>query len=286
MSKKMNNEASEKSGDHCNGMEAKPDSESTQADVREPAFEGVNDAAEHLPATPTAQLRASHEAAIQHRNSDERTDWSDPQRRDVKAHASPSLDEVKDRLIAARRRGPDRPLGHLAWAEDELHARSAALTKLSSPTQKRPDTDLLVYQLTRTVNTSHVPKTMAPKLRGDAVALYSALKSSDPTDSILNRLTVAMVNSVMDCHARAAQTSNPQAIDTNLRHAVKGTNAVIDLVEAQARRRGPKQIMVGKVNVEAGGQAIVGNVETQKQRPLEKENRPDPSFDNDEETGD
>lgn len=104
MSKKMNNEASEKSGDHCNGMEAKPDSESTQADVREPAFEGVNDAAEHLPATPTAQLRASHEAAIQHRNSDERTDWSDPQRRDVKAHASPSLDEVKDRLIAARRR--------------------------------------------------------------------------------------------------------------------------------------------------------------------------------------
>jgi hypothetical protein len=44
--------------------------------------------------------------------------------------------------------------------------------------------------------------------------------------------------------------------------------------------------MVGKVNVEAGGQAIVGNVETQKQRPLEKENRPDPSFDNDEETGD
>jgi hypothetical protein len=286
MSKQMNNEASEKSGDQCKGMEAKRDSESAQVDVHQSAFEGVGDDAELLPATRTAQVRASHEAAFQHSNSDERTDLADHQRRDVKASASPSPDEVKDRLIAARRRGPDRPLGHLAWAEDDLHARSAALTKLSSPQQKQPDKGLLVHQLTRAVNTSHVPKTMAPKLRSDAVALYSALQSSDPTDSILNRLTVAMTNSVMDCHARAAQAGNPQAIDTNLRHAVKGTNAVIDLVEARERRRGPKQITVGKVNVEAGGQAIVGNVETRKQRPLEKENRPDPSLANDEETGD
>jgi hypothetical protein len=67
---------------------------------------------------------------------------------------------------------------------------------------------------------------------------------------------------------------------------VKGTNAVIDLVEAQARRRGPKQIMVGKVNVEAGGQAIVGNVETPKQQRSDKETRPDPSLNPDEKTGD
>lgn len=279
MSKKMNNETSEKSPDHCNGMEAKPGSEPTQVDVRQSAIEGVGDDAELLPATRTAQAGASHEAAFQHRNSDKRTDWSDPQRPDVKACASPSLDEVKDRIVAARRRGPDRPLGHLAWVEDDLHARSAALTKLSSPQQKQPDKDLLVHQLTRSINTSYVPKTMAPQLRGDVVALHSALQSSDPTDSILNRLTVAMTNSVMDCHARAAQTSNPKAIDTNLRHAVKGTKAVIDLVEARERRRGPKQIMVGKVNVEAGGQAIVGNVETPNQRHPEKETRSHPSLD-------
>ena len=248
--------------------------------------QGVSGEAELLPATETAQTDASHEASLQHPDSGARTDLPNPPRPDVKACASPSLDDVKDRMTAARRCEPDRPLGHLAWAEDDLHARSAALTKLSSPQQKQPDKDLLVHQLTRTVNTSYVAKTMAPQLRGDAVALYSALQSRDPIDSILNRLTVAMSNSVMDCHARVAETSNPKAIDINLRHAVKGTNAVIDLVEAQARRRGPKQIMVGQVNVEAGGQAIVGNVETQKQRPLEKENRPDPSLDNDEETGD
>ncbi len=283
MSKRMNNKASEKSSAQGRGKKAERGCESTQADVRGSAFEAVG---ELIPATPTAQGNASHKAAFQHPGSNERTDLADRQRQDVQASASPSLDEVKDRIVAARRRGPSCPLGSLAKAEDDLHARSAALTKLSSPQQKQPDKNLLVHQLTRTVNTSYVAKTMAPQLRGDAVALYSALQSRDPIDSILNRLTVAMSNSVMDCHARVAETSNPKAIDTNLRHAVKGTNAVIDLVEAQARRRGPTQLMVGKVNVEAGGQAIVGNVETQKQRPLETENRPDPSLANDEETGD
>ena len=200
--------------------------------------------------------------------------------------ASPSLDEVKDRLIAARRSGPTRPLMHLARVEDELHAQSAALNKLSSRQQKPRDKNLLVHQLTRTVDTSRVAKTIATKLRGDAIALYSALQSEDPTDSILNRLTLGMLNSVMECHARAAETSNLKALDTYHRHVVKGTKSIIDLVEARERRRSPKQITVGRVNVEAGGQAIVGNVEAPKQRRPEKGIRAEPSLDTDEETDD
>ena len=276
MSKKMNNEAPEKSADQGNGMEAKHDSESTQVDVGESAFEGVGDKAKIVPAPRTGQARASHEAAFQLPDSDERTDLADRQSGTVKAYASPSLDEVKDRMIAARRSGPSFPLEHLAKAEADLQARSAALTKLSSPQQKQPDKDLLIHQLIPTVNTSRAPRAVAPQLRNDAIALYSALQSRDPTDSILNRLTVAMSNSVMECHARAAETGNPKAIDINLRHTVKGTKAVIDLVEARERRRGPKQITVGKVNVEAGGQAI-GNVETHKQGHAENETRSHPS---------
>ncbi len=248
--------------------------------------QGVSDEAELFPATVTAQARAPHETSLQHPNSDAPTDLPNRQRRDVKACASPSPDEVKARIKAAHRRGPSRPLQALAKAEADLYARSAALAKLSSPEQKRADTNLLIHQLTRTVNTSYVGKAMAPKLRGDAVALYSALQSSDPVDSILNRLLVSMSISVMDCHARAARTENPKAIDISLRHAEKGTRVIIDLVETRTHRRGPKKITVGNVNVKAGGQAIVGNVEIQKQRRCQNENRSDPSLDNDEGTGD
>src|SRR5262249_12206817 len=76
-------------------------------------------------------------------------------------------------------------------------------------------------------------------------------------------LLVAMNNSVMECHARAARTDNPRVVDTNLRHAIKGTRAVIDLVEARERRRNPKNI-IENLNVNSGGKAIVANFETNR----------------------
>ena len=266
MSKKMNNKAPEKSADQCKGMEAKRGSKSTQVDLCESAFEGVNDAAERLPATPTAQVRASHEAALQHPNSDERTDLADPQHRDVKACASPSLEEVKDRIKAARRRGPSRPLAALSKAEADLETRSEALLALSTSRQKTPDEDLLIHQLSQAVNTSDASRTTAPKLRRDTISLFSSLDSNDPIESILDRHIVAMSVSAMHCQARAAFAGNPKALDTYLRHFEKMTKVLIELVEARERRRRPKQVVVGNVNVEAGGQAIVGNVEPQSQR--------------------
>ena len=120
----------------------------------------------------------------------------------------------------------------------------------------------------------------------ETMALYTALQSGDPIDSILNRLIVAMTNTVMQSHGRALETRNPQAIDINLRHAVKGTKAVIELIEAKTRRRGSNQITVGKVNVEAGGQAIVGNVDARKTRRPETRDCCDPPRDHIEETDD
>jgi hypothetical protein len=158
-----------------------------------------------------------------------------------------------------------RPLRRLANAEAELQARSAALAKLSSMA-KEPDKDLLTRQLLRTVNTSYVPHSMAPKLGNDAIALYASLQSRNPVESILNRLLVGMTNSVMHCHARAAATHDLKAIDISLRHAEKGTRVIVELVKARKRRRSSKKVTVGKVNVNAGGQAIVGNVETRKRR--------------------
>jgi hypothetical protein len=228
------------------------------------ARQGLGDEAEA--AIDDAQATVSPEPTLEPPNSDTR--MPNRQHRDVKASDPPSPDEVKARLEAARQRGPSRPLYALAKAEADLNTRSAALAQLSGPEKKRPD--LLIHQLTSTVNTSYVPRVIAPKLRNDTVALYSDLHSSDPIESILDRLTVATLNNVMACHARAARTENLKAIDVNLRQAAKGTRVVIDLIEARARRRGPQKVRVGNVNVKAGGQAIVGNVEAPKNRSKTK----------------
>lgn len=283
MSKLVNNEASEKSSAQCNGMEARRNSESAQADIRQCAVQG--DEGKSVRALSTAQSSSCHGAEPQHPDSNQDTSLEGRQHRDVKAGASPSPEEVKDRLIAARRRGPSHPLHCLAKAEADLHERSTALTKLSGQ-QKRPGKYLLVHQLPRAVSTNNVAKTIVPDLRGDAIALYSALGSEDLIESILNQHIVAISSRVMDCHARAAETSNPKAADVYLRHVEMGTKGLIHLVEARERRRSPKQVTVGQVNVEAGGQAIVGNVEAPKRRRLEKENRLRPSLENEEDTGD
>ena len=95
--------------------------------TKKPERQGVGGEAELLPATETAQAGVSDEASLQHPDSDARTDSPNRRRPDVKACASPSPEEVKDRIIAARNRGPSSPLYALAQAEADLHARSAAL---------------------------------------------------------------------------------------------------------------------------------------------------------------
>lgn len=104
-----------------------------------------------------------------------------------------------------------------------------------------------------------------------------SLQSQDGIESILDRLIVAMSNSVMACHARAAETRDPRAIDVNLRGAEKGSKALIGLVEARERRRNPKQFVVEKLNVE---QAILANFETPSVRSAD-ESQVEPSLDSD-----
>lgn len=185
--------------------------------------------------------------------------------------------QAKLRLQEARRSGNDRPLAQLVHAETELKNRSQALQAISAPKQKKPDKDLLMYQLAHSVNASRTNRTFASKIKRDTMRLYSALDSSDTLESILDRNIVALSNSAMECHTRAALTSKPQALDINLRHAAKMTMALTRLVELRERRRRPKQIVVGNVNVEAGGQAIVGTVEAHKSRSRSDEDPDDES---------
>ena len=74
-----------------------------------------------------------------------------------------------------------------------------------------------------------------------ALDLYENIEKRDALDSMIAMLAVSLT-----------------------RHATKGAATVADLVKVLDKRRGAKseKVTVGQVNVEAGGQAIVGNVES------------------------
>jgi len=101
-----------------------------------------------------------------------------------------------------------------------------------------------------------------------ALDLYFDLAPSDATESILSMLAVSVASASLDCLTQAAN-ANPTWIegrDLNLRHGLKGAAVAAELVKVLDARHGngPKKVTVGSVNVEAGGQAIVGNVESRR----------------------
>ena len=111
--------------------------------------------------------------------------------------------------------------------------------------------------------------------------LYVGLKPQSALQSILSTLIVNVSNATNECLFLAAKIppSELQHRDINLRHAFKGAAVVTQLVDALERVRGSRtgSVNVGNVNVESGGQAIVGTV--QSNPPREKEPEPAPSSD-------
>jgi len=99
--------------------------------------------------------------------------------------------------------------------------------------------------------------------------LYLGLHPKSALESILASLIVGVSNAANDCLSQAARVA-PKEIqhrDVNLRHALKGATVVTQLVDALERVRGnrPGNVSVGQVNVESGGQAIVGTVQPGQQ---------------------
>jgi hypothetical protein len=165
----------------------------------------------------------------------------------------------------------------LATTDEEkgpgMSAKFAVSTSLAPPPALDEDL-LLVSQLANSVSINITnDEENQWKLRDGAVALYRGLEPRDAIESILARLAVAVTNSTMDCFYRAAQCDQAlPARDLNLRHGMKGAVAAADLLKVLNSRRsqGLKNVTVGKVNVEAGGQAIVGNIETGERRKATK----------------
>jgi hypothetical protein len=94
-----------------------------------------------------------------------------------------------------------------------------------------------------------------------AHALYRDFQIADSIDSVLATLICVLNSTTMDAAARAKRSPTLEQREMELKSVIKGARTVIELTEAYDRRRARKQtVSVGQVKVEAGGQAVVGNV--------------------------
>ncbi len=192
----------------------------------------------------------------------------------LKTRASARAEAIA-KIEAESQMGNSRPLSVLAGRENALHEHSAGLAKLSDFDESRPDPNLLVHQLMKIVAPSGLDSHQRRKANGEVIALYSSLGSRNPIESMIDRNLVGINLATMDCLARVALSSNSRAREMNLRYAMQGAATLIDLVKLRDARRGlsPQNVSVGNVKVEAGGQAIVGNVQTKGGRKRAKRAR-------------
>jgi hypothetical protein len=94
--------------------------------------------------------------------------------------------------------------------------------------------------------------------------LYRKLAPRDATESMLALLAVSVANASLDCLEQAA-SATPDCLqfrETSLRLGLKGAAVTTELLKAidEHRRVRSDKVTVRAVNVEAGGQAIVGTV--------------------------
>ena len=90
--------------------------------------------------------------------------------------------EAIAKIKAANRMRNSRPLSTLASRENALHEHSAGLAKLPNFDESRPDPDLLVDQLMKTVAPTGFDSHQRRKIKGEVIALYSSLGSSNPIE--------------------------------------------------------------------------------------------------------
>jgi len=143
-----------------------------------------------------------------------------------------------------------------------------------------PDAFMVACQVGLSVN---VPQGTAPEhaalLQDGAIALYVSMEPRDAFESLLARLAVGLGNAAMDCLGRsAASVHSLKARDLDLRHATRAGLAVNEILKTLRHNRDQdhQKVTVGAVTVQAGGQAIVGNVGSRERREQTQEAAPDP----------
>jgi hypothetical protein len=118
-------------------------------------------------------------------------------------------------------------------------------------------------------------------LKRASVARYREFAPADATERVLATLSVGLQNAAMTSLAHAATADMSDVRSEELRNATRAAKVVVDLVGAldRHRGRGSQDVQVGQVTVETGGQAIVGNVNSEGRHNSKPEERDDPTDD-------
>lgn len=100
-----------------------------------------------------------------------------------------------------------------------------------------------------------------------AISMLEGIEPKDGTEGMLATQMVGTHNAAMECLRRAMIPSQPnERRDENLKHATKLLSIYARQIEVLDKHRGKGQqkVTVEYVNVESGGQAVVGHVESGK----------------------
>ena len=95
-------------------------------------------------------------------------------------------------------------------------------------------------------------------------AMMSSLAPQDGLQAMLATQMIAVHQLQMKCSKFAKHLENPENMKTYTNMAIKLANTFLNQANALSKLQGKNQqkVTVEHVNVEAGGQAIVGNIET------------------------
>ena len=143
-------------------------------------------------------------------------------------------------------------------------ARSSAPDKVRtiSAYQKRDALALVRVTAAAIAIPVNVTQESEELLAESAEALYRDFRAADPIHFILATLMCGISSMTMDAILRGKRCQTLEQREMELKSATRGAAVVAELTKAyDGRRARDKQtVNVGQVNVEAGGQAVVGNV--------------------------
>ena len=117
--------------------------------------------------------------------------------------------------------------------------------------------------LTQIVNPNRFSQQAHKIFIDGTIAMYRGIEPQDPVECMLAAQMVTVHNTAIECLRRAMYSEQTvEGVDTNVNRATKLTRTFAVQVETLKRYRtgGKQTIQVQHVNVNEGGQAIVGNI--------------------------
>lgn len=156
---------------------------------------------------------------------------------------------------------------------------SAKMEAVERRERNQKGSDLLAAtQVALTLDTFSFSDEDSAALKRACVARYGEFALADETERLLATLSIGLQNAAMTSLQYVAADDTFRGRSEELRNATSAAKTIVDLLDAldRHRGRGKQNATVGQVTVETGGQAIVGNVNSEGRR-----NKPDDTEDPD-----